>query len=207
MEHQPVIGFLKEIEKFKTCERTCHTTAGRRESDAEHSWHLAFFLMLLESEWKNIDILKLLKMALLHDLPELYAGDTNPYRDDTSHKSENERKASEKLFALLPEDLASRLTHLFDEYTRQETMEARIVKAADKLMPLIQNLCTNQTYSSYRELGVTYEEVIKYMRPFFSDTILNVFYRMLISTAYLEGVFAAPHQEQGALPRDSSGVR
>lgn len=194
MEHEPVIGFLKEIEKFKTCERTCHTTAGRRESDAEHTWYLAIFLMLLESEWKDIDILKLLKMALLHDLPELYAGDTNPYRDDTTHKSENERKASEKLFALLPEELANRFAHLFDEYTRQETTEAQIVKAADKLMPLIQNLCTNQRYSSYRELGVTYEEVTNYMGPFFSDATLKVFYQMLISAARLEGVFATPQR-------------
>lgn len=190
MDVDATIDFLKAIEKFKSCERTCHTTReDRAESDAEHTWHLAVFLMLLENELEHVDFAKLLKMALIHDLPELYAGDTNPYRDDTVDKEKNERRAAERLFARLPKDGAHDLQSLFDEYVNQETTESKIVKSADKLMPLIQNLCTNARYSSYRKLGVTYEEVVTYMDPFFNGGVLERFYRRLLSEAHDRGVF------------------
>lgn len=190
METASIIEFLKEIEKFKTCERDCRTTRlERAESDAEHSWHLALFLMLLEDAFEHIDFAKLLKMALIHDLPELYAGDTNPYRSDTTNKEENEKKAAVQLFSKLPAALGNRLAALFDEYINQESDEARIVKSADKLMPLIQNLCTNQQHSAYRTRNVTYEEVVAYMDPFFPDGLLKEFYRRLLSEARHHGVF------------------
>jgi putative hydrolase of HD superfamily len=161
METEPIIDFLKEIEKFKTCERVCQTTSvGRAESDAEHSWHLAIFLILLENEFNRIDFSKLLKMALIHDLPEIYAGDTNPYRGDTNNKEEKEKNAAAKLFSILPESSSKSLYSLFDEYINQESIESQIVKSADKLMPLIQNLCTNEHHSSYRQLNVEYQEVL-----------------------------------------------
>ena len=191
MEIESTIDFLKEIEKFKTCERTCQTTcAGRAESDAEHSWHLAVFLVLLESEFENIDFAKLLKLALIHDLPEIYAGDTNPYRGDTINKEENEKNAAEKLFSILPDPAAQKFSSLFEEYIKQESPEARIVKSADKLMPLIQNLCTNDRHSSYRKLNVEYPEVVEYMGKFFSGGVLDTFYRTLLSEAHRKGVFS-----------------
>lgn len=190
MEHEPIIDFLKEIEKFKTCERTCRTTrAGRAESDAEHSWHLAVFLILLENELKGVDVAKLLKIALIHDLPELYAGDTNPYRGNTLNKEADEKRAARRLFEPLPGPIAEHLMSLFDDYVRQESAESRIVKSADKLMPLIQNLCTNEKHSSYRELKVQYEEVVAYMEPFFSGGILRRLYRLLLAEARRNGVF------------------
>ncbi len=190
MEHESIIGFLKEIERFKTCERTCQTTRiGRAESDAEHSWHLAIFLILLENEFQGVDLAKVLKMALIHDLPELYAGDTNPYRGDPGNKEENEKKAAKQLFKNLPDTVANNFISLFDEYISQESVEAKIVKSADKLMPLIQNLCTNDHHSSYRKLKVNYEEVVEYMDKFFSDRVLKSFYRKLLSEAYKKGVF------------------
>lgn len=193
MEIESTIKFLKEIEGFKTCERTCQTTrAGRAESDAEHSWHLAVFLILLENELNNIDCAKLLKLALIHDLPEIYAGDTNPYRGDTKNKEQKEKKAAEKLFSMLPESSAKTLSSLFDDYIHQKSPEARIVKSADKLMPLIQNLCTNDYYSSYRELKVAYSEVQEYMNPYFSGGILEEFYQNLVSEANENGVFSPP---------------
>jgi putative hydrolase of HD superfamily len=190
MEIDPLINFLKEIEKFKACERTCQTTGiSRAESDAEHSWHLAVFILLLEKEFTHLDFLKMIKMALIHDLPELYAGDTNPYRGNTIHKEENERKAAEQLFGNLPVEIANDFSSLVDEYLKQESAESKIVKAVDKLMPLIQNLCTNDAHSSYRELKVRYEEVVEYMGPFFSDGLLNTFYARLLSEAKRNGVF------------------
>ncbi|MDY0361028.1 MAG: HD domain-containing protein [Desulforegulaceae bacterium] len=193
MEVEAKINFLKEIEKFKTCERVCQTTnEGRAESDAEHSWHLAIFLMLLENELGNIDFAKLLKMALIHDLPEIYAGDTNPYRGDTNNKEEKEKKAADKLFSMLPEPAAKSLSSLFDEYISQKSVESKIVKSADKLMPLIQNLCTNEHHSSYRKLNVEYREVLEYMNKYFSGGTLEKFYQKLLSEAHDNGVFFEP---------------
>lgn len=192
MDLDALIEFMKTVEAFKTCERDCHTTAeGRAESDAEHTWHLALFLMLLEKDLGDVDMAKVLKMALVHDLPELYAGDTNPYRDDTSDKAEKEKKAADKLFAGLPAPRGESLHALFDEYMAQQTPEARVVKAADKLMPLIQNLCTNDRYSAYRKRGVVLAEVQAYMDPFFTDGVLLALYRKLLRQADEAGVFAA----------------
>lgn len=190
MQIEPLIGFLKEIEKFKTCERTCYTTNLERvESDAEHSWHLAVFLVLIEKEFKNLDVMKIIKMALIHDLPEIYAGDTNPYRGDTTNKEQNEKKAAKQLFNKLPDEIAEDLILLFKEYIQQESPESKVVKAADKLMPLVQNLCTNEGHSSYRKLKVTYDEVVEYMDQFFSNDILGSFYEKLLSEAHRNGVF------------------
>ncbi len=194
MDIESTISFLKEIEKFKTCERECHTTNIRRaESDAEHSWHLAIFLILLEKEVEGIDFLKVLKMALIHDLPEIYAGDTNPYRGDTTNKEENEKNAAEKLFSELPDQLSDQFKSLFDEYIEQASIESQIVKSADKLMPLIQNLCTNEQHSSYRKLNVEYEEVVAYMDKYFSgEGVLGHFYKCLLAEAREKGVFSNP---------------
>ena len=189
--NESIIGFLKEIEKFKTCERECQTTKmGRAESDAEHSWHLCIFIMLLEKEFGHLDFSKILKMALIHDLPEIYAGDTNPYRGDVSNKEENEKQASEELFNQLPEDIGEELKAVFEEYLQQESAESKIVKAADKLMPLIQNLCTNSDHSSYRKLNVTYDEVVEYMDNFHYEGILQSFYQQLLGEARCNGVFS-----------------
>jgi len=194
MKIEPIIDFLKETEKFKTCERTCHTTNPKRpESDAEHSWHLCLFLVLLEKELGDIDFLKLIKIALVHDLPEIYAGDTNPYRGDVQNKARKEKASADKLFSRLPDQLGKEMRALFEEYAQQETPEAKIVKSADKLLPLIQNLCTNEAYSSYRMLNVTHEEVVDYMDPFFSsEDILSLFYRKLLHDSDSNGVFYTP---------------
>ncbi|MCG8335215.1 MAG: HD domain-containing protein [Proteobacteria bacterium] len=191
MKIESIVNFLKVIEQFKTCERTCRTTDNSRpESDAEHTWHLATFLLLLEDDFEDIDFNKVLKIALIHDLPEIFAGDTNPYRGDTSNKEENEKQAAQKLFSLLPDNPRRSFEALFQEYLEQNTIESQIVKSADKLMPLIQNICTNKTYSSYRELEVQHQEVKDYMDSYFqSDGILRDFYTRLLDEAKRKGVF------------------
>ncbi len=194
MDPAKTIGFMKEVEKFKTCLRTCRTTApGRAESDAEHSWHLALFLILLKDELSDLDFERVLHLALIHDLPEIYAGDANPYRGDLSTKESDEAEAAEKLFSLLPRETGRRLGRIFREYAEQATPEARAVKAADKLMPLVQNLCTNREYSSYRELEVKVEEVEEYMGPFFrSEGIIKDLYLLLLKESRDGGVFHRP---------------
>ena len=191
MNNEAVVDFLKEIEKFKTCERTCRTTdTTRAESDAEHSWHLATFLLLLEDELPEADFPKVLKLALIHDLPEIYAGDANPYRSDLTNKEENEKAAADKLFNMLPSTPKLKFKQLFEEYLNQTTIEARLVKSADKLMPLIQNLCTNNEYSSYRKLEVDYQEAKEYLDKYFqTGGVLKQMYENLLQEAKAKGVF------------------
>jgi putative hydrolase of HD superfamily len=191
MNNEAVVDFLKEIEKFKTCERTCRTTdTTRAESDAEHSWHLATFLLLLEDELPEADFPKVLKLALIHDLPEIYAGDTNPYRSDLTNKEANEKAAADKLFNMLPSTPKLKFKQLFEEYLNQTTIEARLVKSADKLMPLIQNLCTNNEYSSYRKLEVDYQEAKEYLDKYFqTGGVLKQMYENLLQEAKAKGVF------------------
>lgn len=193
-----IISFIKEVERFKTCLRTCRTTApGRTESDAEHSWHLALFLLLLRDRLPGLDLERALSLALIHDLPEIYAGDTNPYRGDSSTKARDEAKAAEKLFGPLPEPEGPRLAALFQEYQDQESLEAKAVKALDKLLPLVQNLCTNPEYSSYRRLKVEFPEVKEYMEPFFgSQGIIRELYNRLLEEARTKGVFHDPLSSQ-----------
>ncbi|WP_447957784.1 HD domain-containing protein [Vreelandella sp. EE7] len=150
------------------------------------------FLMLVENELEDVDFPKMLKMAMLHDLPELYAGDTNPYRSDTRHKEVHEKAAANKLFSKLPEHTAHSFAALFDEYTAQQTREAQLVKSADKLMPLIQNLCTSEQRSAYRDSGVEYAEAVNYLEAFFSDGVFKEYYRRLLSQARARGVFYTP---------------
>ena len=191
---ESIVDFVKVIEQFKTCKRHCRTTdQTRHESDAEHSWHLATFLLLLEDDLEDVDFKKILKIALIHDLPEIFSGDTNPYRGDTKNKEENEKKAAQRLFSVLPDGIKEKFEDLFKEYLDQNTIESRIVKSADKLMPLIQNLCTNENYSSYRELDVQYQEVKDYMDAYFqSDDILKSFYKKLLEESNKKGVFYNP---------------
>lgn len=191
MDIQSTIAFLKSIERFKTCYRACRTTdPARPESDAEHTWHLAVFLLLLEDALEGVDFGKILKIALIHDLPEIYAGDTNPYRGDTANKAEKEKAAAKTLFSGLPDHLQDKLEGLFAEYTDQHTAEAQLVKSADKLMPLIQNLCTHDTFSSYRDLEVQVQEVRAYLDPFFQENgILKSLYEALLEAATQNDVF------------------
>ena len=77
---EKIIKFLKEIEKYKTIERKIYCSNNRFESDAEHSWHIAMFLILFKKELpKNLDFNKMLKLALIHDLVEIYAGDVSTF--------------------------------------------------------------------------------------------------------------------------------
>src|SRR3989338_476599 len=96
-----ILSFLKEIEKFKLIERRVYCSdLKRKESDAEHSWHLAMFIILFEKDIaKNLDIAKMLKMALIHDLVEIYAGDTFAFdKEGQKTKKERELMAGQKLF-------------------------------------------------------------------------------------------------------------
>lgn len=174
---QQIINFMRVTDQMKLVYRTVEISTNQRgESDAEHSWHLALFLMLLEKDLpKNIDILRLYKMLLIHDMVEIYAGDT-PLYDTVGRldKVEREAQAAEKLFGQLPTDLKEEFFALFNEFELLETLESKIAKAFDKIHPLIQNLCSNGT--DYKKFKATYEDekqrIEKYVN--FDSTLIQI---------------------------------
>ncbi|MBN2095574.1 MAG: HD domain-containing protein [Candidatus Aenigmarchaeota archaeon] len=180
-----IISFLQEIEKCKLVERKVYCSdLKRRESDAEHSWHLAMFLVLFEKNLpKELDLLKMLKMALVHDLAEIYAGDIFAFdTEGRKGKKEREERSAEKLFSGLPEDLKEELWQLFGEFEEAKTSEAKVVQSFDKLQPILQNLCSNGL--SWKENSISVEDVNAYKKVFMEhDPFILDLYRRLLSTA------------------------
>lgn len=176
--------FLKEIEKFKTIKRKIFLSTGRAESDAEHSWHLAMFVILFKNELpKNADFEKMLKLALIHDLPEIYAGDTFAFdKLGQTTKKVRESKAAKKLFSILPKKTEKEFSDLIKEYEENKTKEAQIVKAIDKIQPILQNLCSNG--KSWKKYSLTYEDIDDYKRKYVSkNKFLFKIYNQLLDEA------------------------
>lgn len=137
------MDFIVEVDKIKDIFRQNYLTDGsRRENDAEHSWHIALmsFLLLEHADDNSINLLKVMKMLLIHDLVEVYAGDTFAY-DEKGYedKLERETAAAKKLFGLLPEDQTKELIELWEEFETLESPEAIYAGSLDRLQPLIQN--------------------------------------------------------------------
>jgi putative hydrolases of HD superfamily len=159
------LAFLLEADGLKRVQRRNHLADGsRRENSAEHSWHLALFaLVLLEHAAEPVDVCRVLRLLVVHDLVEIDAGDTFAYdADGQADKAERERAAAERLFALLPEDQAAEVRALWDEFEARATPEARFAHAMDRLQPILLNALT--AGGTWREHGVTASEVRAYNR-------------------------------------------
>jgi putative hydrolase of HD superfamily len=136
------LGFVVEVDRLKTVLRQSPlVAASRRENDAEHSWHLALMVILLaEHADEPVDVGHTIKLVVVHDLVEIYAGDTPLYDTVGAQTQEvRERAAADRLFGLLPGDQAHALRALWDEFEARETPEARFAKAMDRLEPLLLN--------------------------------------------------------------------
>lgn len=157
---QQQFAFIQEIDKEKTIFRQTYLSdASRKENDAEHSWHMAVMAILL-SEYANekIDVLKTVSMILVHDLVEIYAGDTYAYDSaGNSDKAEREIKAADKLFTLLPEDQRDKFRALWDEFEAGETPEAKFAMTMDRIQPLMLNNASGGR--SWKEHGVKASQV------------------------------------------------
>ncbi len=160
------LRFILEIDNLKGILRRSLLLGSRRqENSAEHSWHLAMMaLVLAEHSNEPIDQLHTLKLVLVHDIVEIDAGDTYAYdADGHAGKDERERKASQRIFGLLPTDQAEEFIRLWEEYEGQQTPEARFALALDRLMPLLHNYHTGGV--TWRENRVTKEQVEERMAP------------------------------------------
>lgn len=141
------LDFLTEIDKMKTVFRRTVILDGseRRENDAEHSWHFALYAMLL-SEYcpDKVDVNKCIKIALVHDLVEIYAGDTFAYDEKGKlDKEKREKEAADKLFGMLEGEQGKEIRALWEEFEAKETPEAKYANVCDRLGPLIHNYLTD----------------------------------------------------------------
>ena len=140
------IDFIIEMDKIKQILRQNYLIDNsRRENDAEHSWHLALMAMILNeySIKKEMDILKVMKMVIIHDLVEIDAGDTFAYdKMQNMDKVLREEKASQRIFGLLPEDQRDEMMQLWHEFEYMESEEAKFAASLDRLHPLIHNYKT-----------------------------------------------------------------
>ncbi|MET8522512.1 HD domain-containing protein [Nocardioides sp. NPDC004968] len=136
------LEFIAEADKLKTILRASPLAAAdRRENDAEHSWHLALMVLLLaEYADEPIDVGHAIKLVIIHDMVEIYAGDS-PVFDAAAVVDQVEREiaAAERLFTMLPSDQAGEIRALWDEFEAAQTPEARFCKAMDRLEPMLLN--------------------------------------------------------------------
>jgi len=154
------IRFILEIDKLKSVVRQSYLLTGtRQENSAEHSWHVALMAMLLaEYAEQPVDLLRILKMLLIHDIIEIDAGDTYCY-DETGvmNQSSRENTAAGRLFGLLPENQMDELRELWGEFEERSTPEAKFAATIDRLMPLLHNYHTEGR--SWREHGIKKDQV------------------------------------------------
>ncbi|MCF2517580.1 HD family hydrolase [Dyadobacter sp. CY351] len=154
------IEFIKEVDKLKyILRKTKLFNSDRNENDAEHSWHLSLMAIILAGHANSdIDLLRVVKMLLIHDIVEIDAGDTFIYDAQKNHtNTDEERLAANRIFGLLPEEQATELIAIWEEFEEGQTHEAKFARAMDRLEPLLQN--TSNNGGTWAEFGVSYEKV------------------------------------------------
>lgn len=156
------IAFVLEADKLKrVLRRTWHLDESRKENSAEHSWHLAVMAVLLaeHAAEPELDLARVVKMVLVHDLVEIDAGDTFVYDEAGARdKPARERAAADRIFGMLPADQGAEVRRLWDEFEARRTPEACYAAALDRLQPLLHNYHTQGR--AWREHGITADRVL-----------------------------------------------
>ncbi len=160
------LAFLKEIDRLKSVVRLSPLIdRSRRENSAEHSWHLALYaLVLAQHAAGSVDVLRVVKMLLIHDIVEIDAGDV-PFHIPATHagQAERERLAAERIFGLLPEAQATEFHELWLEFEAAESDDAKFAKALDRFQPMLHNAATDG--GTWVECEVTPEQITARCRP------------------------------------------
>ena len=139
---EKILTFIIEIEQLKTVLRKTRPVGlDRYENSAEHSWHVCLSALLLK-DYANepVDILKVIKMMLIHDLGEIDAGDTIIYASETPENKGKEEAGVQRLLELLPVEVAEELMPLWLEFENGDSAEAKYARAIDRVPPLLHNL-------------------------------------------------------------------
>ena len=136
------VDFIKEIEKLKAVTRFNRTLDGRFENSAEHSWQGAIAAMVLQDYYpEKLNMEKVISMLLIHDLGEIYAGDTWVFDDEKKlHSHDKELASIEKTMSLLPKEKYLNMKNLWLEFEKGQSAEARYARVIDSLVPLINHL-------------------------------------------------------------------
>ena len=175
------LEFLIIADKMKSVYRqTLLADKSRRETDAEHSWHIALMAMLFSDlAPEGVDSDRVIKMCLVHDLVEIYAGDTFCYDSVAGmDKEEREKAAADKLFSVLPEKDGEMLKNLWLEFDEQKTPDAMFAASLDRLQPIVNNILTDG--HTWRKGNVTRAQVEKRMEvikdgfPAAWETVCNI---------------------------------
>ncbi|QXX95079.1 HD domain-containing protein [Serratia marcescens] len=163
------LTFLQKAEKLKSVLRSAHSSTGRAESTAEHSWRLCLMAMIFENELAGMDMLRILKICLVHDLGEAIHGDIPAVeRELHPDKSEQERATLLHLTHSLGEKQREEILSLWQEYEHAASPEARVVKALDKLETILQhNQGINPPDFNY-EFNLTYGQEYTSTHPLFT---------------------------------------
>lgn len=155
------IRFIMEIDKLKEVYRQSYTSSGLRpENDAEHSWHLALMAMCLQEHLGEADLLKVLRLVLIHDLVEIEAGDAYCYDEKQVREQKmRERDAAVKIFNILPPDQASEFMQLWEEFEKGASPEARAAMLLDRFQPVLLNCYTEG--KSWQAHGIKRSQVLQ----------------------------------------------
>lgn len=160
------LEFLREIDRLKRIERqSTLLDRSRRENSAEHSWHLAMYAWLLaDCAAGPVDIARVIRMLLLHDVVEIDAGDTPIHGGGAAGaQDEAERRAADRLFGLLPDAQRDELMALWREFEDARTDDAQFAKALDRFQPLLVNVFTGG--GTWSESGVAHAQVLERYGP------------------------------------------
>ncbi|THE62368.1 HD domain-containing protein [Vibrio parahaemolyticus] len=156
------LALLIELDKLKSVLRRTRVKSaeGRLENSGEHSWHVALMAVLMEEHANApVDICRVMKMLLIHDVVEIDAGDTFIYDTAaTKEQAEKEIKAAERLFGMLPTDQGQELLALWQEFEAAQSDDAKYAKALDRLIPMLLNY--NNNGQSWKENSVTREQAL-----------------------------------------------
>ena len=147
-EPQNLFQFLTQAEALKNELRHSYTSSGRAESVGEHTWMLTLIAVTLIPQLEQpVDLLKVLKMLVIHDLPEVITGDVPTFDKDGLDMHAEEAAAMRELLAPLPDALRADLFTIWEEYEAQQTREAQVAYAIDKLEAIFQhNLASLDTW-------------------------------------------------------------
>ena len=172
MDARTLVDALSVAERLKDTTRHCYTKNGRHESVAEHSWMMTLMAFFMKDEFPEVDMDKVIKMCIIHDLGEAFTGDI-PTFDKTEGNEKTEEELLYRWVNTLPQNYATEMIALYDEMAKRETIEAKVYKAIDGLEALIQhNISDLSTWipkeyelnKTYADDKVAFSEYLKVLR-------------------------------------------
>ena len=200
MDAREYLEILHVAERLKDTPRHCTTSQGRTESVAEHSWRISLMAFLLRSEFPDLDMDKVTRMCLIHDLGECFTGDIPTFlKTDTDRETED--SLLDRWVRNLPEPLSREMSALYREMDAQQTGEAKLYKALDKLEALIQhNESPLDTWSEneYELNKEEYDKICKRSNAFIQETGLRhaPWITMITTEGVAQGKYAGMIQSQ-----------